>query len=44
MGRKNGEEQRRVILGNSIREVRERIKGGAVRAERSPETAAMLVI
>jgi len=36
--------QRRGIPGNSVREVGERIKGGAVRAERSPETAAMLVI
>jgi len=44
VSRKKGEGQRRDIPGNSVREVGERIKGGAVRAERSPETAAMLII
>jgi len=44
VSRKKGEGQRRALPGNSVREVGERIKGGAVRAERSPETAAMLVI
>ena len=36
--------KKKKIPGNSVREVGERIKGGAVREERSPETEAMLCV